>query len=363
MDMMKRRRISTIALHLVAAAAILLCNENLGFAEATGQGKTIATWYDATDLEASLLELRAHAEHFHSLSLSGVGNASSSREEKLRWMNIVQEELKINTYTLVGGDVTSFFTEKERVKTIAKYIDQAKAGGYSGVDLDFEHLPINSSVTQTYSTFLRSLSEELHKEGLLLSACVGNYPTLSNGIRVFYDPAVLNETCDVVRVMNYDMYWVGGRGVASLASRPDCAGVGPTSTQPWAKQSMEWWIARVDSDKLVMGLPAYSNDYCSLPHYGGGNGTQVYRAGPPTVPKEALPGSVESVWQFYDQIYVHRYIDAKTKQPRIRYGTDVRSTQAHLRTADELGLKQVGFWEWNTADEAMMEAVYKWTVS
>ena len=126
MDMMKRRRISTIALHLVAAAAILLCNENLGFAEATGQGKTIATWYDATDLEASLLELRAHAEHFHSLSLSGVGNASSSREEKLRWMNIVQEELKINTYTLVGGDVTSFFTEKERVKTIAKYIDQTR---------------------------------------------------------------------------------------------------------------------------------------------------------------------------------------------------------------------------------------------
>ena len=49
--------------------------------------------------------------------------------------------LKINTYTLVGGDVNSFFTEKERVKTIAKYIDQAKAGGYSGVDLDFEHLP------------------------------------------------------------------------------------------------------------------------------------------------------------------------------------------------------------------------------
>ena len=99
------------------------------------------------------------------------------------------------------------------------------------VDLDFEHLPINSSVTQTYSTFLRSLSEELHKEELL-SACVGNYPTSSNGISVFYDPAVLNETCDVVRVMNYDMYWVGGRGVASLASRPDCAGVGLLVTQP-----------------------------------------------------------------------------------------------------------------------------------
>ena len=31
----------------------------------------------------------------------------------------------------VGGDVTSFFTEKERVKN-TKILDQAKAGGYSG---------------------------------------------------------------------------------------------------------------------------------------------------------------------------------------------------------------------------------------
>ena len=62
------------------------------------------------------------------------------------------------------------------------------------------------------------------------------------------------------------------------------------------------------------------------------------------------------------KFYVHRYIDAKTKQPRIRYGTDVRSTQAHLRTADELGLKQVWLLGMEYSfDEAMMEAVYKWT--
>ena len=73
--------------------------------------------------------------------------------------------------------------------------------------------------------------------------------------------------------------------------------------------------------------------------------------------------SFESVWLFFDQIYVHRYTDAKTKQPRIRYGTDARSTQAHLLTANDLGIDQVGFWEWNTADTAMMEAVYKWTTT
>ena len=78
-----------------------------------------------------------------------------------------------------------------------------------------------------------------------------------------------------------DMYYVGGRGNAAIAARPDCAGMGPTSTTPWAEMSMQWWAARVPKEKLVMGLPAYSNDYSALPGWGGGNGTQA-GVGPPT---------------------------------------------------------------------------------
>lgn len=122
-----------------------------------------------------------------------------------------------------------------------------------------------------------------------MGRCVGSYPTRDGGIAVYYDPAVVAETNDVVRVMNYDMFYVGGRGVAAIAGRPDCEGMGPTSTVrpirfhvhirifirdcmwlqvPWAKASMEWWAARVPIEKLVMGLPAYSNDYSALPGWG-----------------------------------------------------------------------------------------------
>ena len=94
----------------------------------------------------------------------------------------------------------------EREKTIAQFVKQAQDGGYSGVDLDFEHLPINASVTNAYSIFY-GLFERVTQSRVAFKR-VGNYPTPSDGI-VFYDPAVLNETQDVVRVMNYDMYWVG----------------------------------------------------------------------------------------------------------------------------------------------------------
>ena len=148
---------------------------------------------------------------------------------------------------------------------------------------DFQD-PLNASfaaeLRDKYSTFLRTLSSALHAKGFKMSECVGSYPTHDGGISVYYDPAVVAETNDVVRVMNYDMYYVGGRGVPSIASRPDCAGMGPTSTTPWAEFSMRWWADRVPKEKLVMGLPAYSNDYSALPGWGGGNGTQA-GVGPP----------------------------------------------------------------------------------
>ena len=274
------------------------------------------------------------------------------------------EAYKLGCGSLPFDDLHSFYTRDARDITVAHCVAAAVDGSYTGIDLDYEHMPRNNAtVTAAYSAFVRSLSAALHAAGKKLSCCVGSYPTPENDIEVFYDPSVLNETMDVVRVMNYDMYWVGGRGVTSLADRPDCVGAGPTSTQPWAKQSMQWWLARVARAKLVMGLPAYSNDYCSLPHYGGGNGTQIYRAGPPTVPDEAKEGSVETTWQFFEQIYVHRYTSAVSGQPRIRYGTDERSTRAHLATADELGVAQVGFWTWLSADDRMKSAVYSWTES
>eukprot|EP00937_MAST-01D_sp_MAST-1D-sp2_P000901 g901.t1 len=318
-------------------------------------------------MQASLQELREHAGSFASISVFALGNASTPEHAKVSWVHEVTHTLGIETYKLGCGalpfdDLTSFYTSAARKITVEACVATAVNGSYTGIDLDYEHMPVrNATVTAAYSAFVRSLSAALHAAGKKLSCCVGSYPTPENGIQVFYDPAVLNETMDVVRVMNYDMYWVGGRGVPSLAARPDCVGAGPTSTQPWAKQSMQWWLARIARAKLVMGLPAYSNDYCSLPHCGGGNGTQIYASGPPTTPGEAVAGSVETAWQFFEQIYVHRYTSAKTGQPRIRYGTDVRSTRAHLATADELGVSQVGFWTWLSADARMKSAVFAWT--
>ena len=54
-----------------------------------------------------------------------------------------------------------------------------------------------------------------------------------------------------------------------------------------------------------------------------------------------------------------------TVHTHVRFETDAESTRAHLRTADALGLRKVGFWTWrgptDTTAEPLFDAVYSWT--
>lgn len=73
-------------------------------------------------------------------------------------------------------------------------------GGYTGVDLDFEHPetwgpefnPLNASakamLREKYTMYLKAQAQALHDHGLKMSSCVGSYPTRDNNIDVFYDP-------------------------------------------------------------------------------------------------------------------------------------------------------------------------------
>ena len=130
---------------------------------------------------------------------------------------------------------------------------------------------------------------------------------------MFYDPAVVAAKVDLVRVMKYDMYygpgadtigggWVdGGAGTNRTwpsGNRPDCGGIGPTSTQPWARAAMTFWAKYVPLDKLVMGLPSYANDYKIAPG-------QVGSAAGLALPDNAT--QVEYFWDFFNGIFWIRY--------------------------------------------------------
>jgi len=200
----------------------------------------------------------------------------------------------IEVYQAVGGTEESINTPEKTKVLVDKYINDCKVNGYDGIDLDFEHL--NSDVRELYTQFLEFASQKLHAAGKKMSHCVSFYPALflDEETKMFYDPEVLAKTCDLVRVMCYDMYFAPGIGKAELKHRDDCMGMGPTSDYPWTKEAMSFWIKRIPKDKLVMALPAYANDYTVT---GNIKGRQVYQSVP-----DSVSGTLPSpVWLCYER--------------------------------------------------------------
>ncbi len=230
--------------------------------------------------------------------------------------------LRLKVYSLVSGPAENIATSEKAGKTLDAYLEKCRALDLDGIDLDYENLPTKHR--GAYGVFIRTLAARLHDAGKKLSICVAYTPGMSQPLPDpgFYDPALIAKHCDLVRVMCYDKH---------LASQP---GHGPTSTAPWARSAMEYWLKHIPREKLVMGLPAYSNDYDIRPE---GRGRQVDRASPETT----LPGKPH--WRPFEKINVYRYTD-KAGNPRVFYASDSMSTQAHLETARQLALGGFGFW-------------------
>lgn len=258
----------------------------------------------------------------------------------------------IEVYRAVGGSEDNINTSGKIKVLVDEYVNDCKVNGYDGIDLDFEHL--NSDVQKSYSQFLELASQKLHAAGKKMSHCVSFYPTsfIDEEAKMFYDPEVLAKTCDLVRVMCYDMYFAPGIGKAELKHRDDCMGIGPTSDYSWTKEAMTFWIKRIPKEKLVMALPAYANDYTVT---GNSKGRQIYQSVPDSVSGVLPP----PIWLCYEKVNMYLY-DGTDGNRHMFYASDARSTEALLELADELGIAQIGFWHFNSVDPQMWDTTVKW---
>ena len=231
----------------------------------------------------------------------------------------------------------------EKIEAVAnEYVNTCKLKGYDGIDLDYEQL--EPKFQGTYSEFLRVVSSKLHHSGRKLSHCVGFYPSLSDDTipHIFYDPKVVAETCDLVRVMCYDMYYAPNRA----------NGIGPTSTYPWTRDAMNYWMKYVPRNKLVMGLPAYSNDYAMTLN---GTGRQI-SSDVPDVDSSSLPSPT---WLWYERINIYLY-KAPDGDIHLFYASDAKSTKNLLELGDELGIHTIGFWHFGSVSPQMWLEVKEW---
>lgn len=257
----------------------------------------------------------------------------------------------IEVYKAVGGSEENINTPEKINLLVDSYLKECE-NGYDGIDLDFEHL--DADFQDQYSVFLKTASIKLHAAGKKMSHCVGFYPELykNNKAKIFYDLKVLSETCDLVRVMCYDMYFAPGIGKPELIGRDDCTGMGPTANYPWIEKAMLFWKDKIPVEKLVMALPAYGNDYSLT---GNMSGNQIYNVVPNNV-KGNLPSPI---WLCYEKLHVYLY-DHVDGNRHLFYASDDKSTKALLELADNLNLPLIGFWHYDSVSEEMWRVTGEW---
>ena len=306
------------------------------------ENKKISPWYIYKE-GSSFKDIEPVKDLISSISVFGSPNKEFIDE---------CHENDIEVYHAVSGNESLIDTSTKIENIVSGYIKECQTKGYDGIDLDFEHL--DPKFQDTYTMFLKTASKRLHEIGKKLSHCVGFYPTLYEdcNAKIFYDPKVLAQTCDIIRVMCYDMYFAPGIGQAEYENRKDLMGIGPTSNFSWTKETMLFWKRYIKPECLVMALPAYGNDYSLTGSIKGRQiDSSVRDSGNGVLP--------EPRWLYYEKLNTYLY-DGMDGNKHLFYASDAKSTEALLELADSLGILNVGFWHFGSVDPDMWKVSRQW---
>lgn len=146
---------------------------------------------------------------------------------------------------------------KSQERAVRNLAQLAEREGFVGWQLDFEGFaPADSS---EYVRFVARVAARLHHEHRLLSVAVAPrfsdlYPSISSaGIRTgewgaAFDFRGLARAADILVLMAYDQH--------TPSTSP-----GPVAGYDWVKAALDYAVARVPPEKLLLGIPLYGREW------------------------------------------------------------------------------------------------------
>lgn len=141
-----------------------------------------------------------------------------------------------------GDEVQSeilFASTAARKKLITSLMQDAKTYGVDGINLDIEG--IKASAGPHYVQFIRELSVDCRKEGLVLS--IDSYVPASYS--AFYNWAEQGRVADYVVMMGYDEHYAGGEA-------------GSVASIGYERQGIADLLKQVPKKKIISAIPFYT---------------------------------------------------------------------------------------------------------
>ncbi len=190
-------------------------------ATASGVNVLAPTWYSVTDSSGNM----------SCYASAGLVNKMHQRGTDV-WALVSDFDTNVDFAAL-------YSSKKARTNMVNTLINDAEKYGFDGINLDFEN--IKSAYAKDYLQFVRELSIECERKGLVLST--DNYkPEAYNRC---YNLKEQSRFVDYVIVMAYDEHYAG-------------TDAGSVASLPFVKEAVEATVQLVGKEHVIAGIPFYT---------------------------------------------------------------------------------------------------------
>ncbi|MCP6681821.1 glycosyl hydrolase family 18 protein [Bacillus nakamurai] len=148
-----------------------------------------------------------------------------------------------------GAFASRIMTDKTARRTFLDgLVKLAEKHAFYGINIDFE--AVNPRDRARYASLIKDISAILHKKNIktMVSVPAKSADDQKDSWSWPYDYAKIGKTADVVQIMTYDEH--------GIWSEP-----GSVAGTKWIKSSLQFAVKTIKPSKVVMGIPAYGNDW------------------------------------------------------------------------------------------------------
>ncbi len=131
---------------------------------------------------------------------------------------------------------------ENRAKLATDLANIIKQYNLDGINVDIEN--VTERDKENYTDLVKLLREKLPADKQVSVAVAANPYNLKNGWQGSYDYSELTKYADYLLIMAYDEHYEGGEA-------------GPVASIDFIEDSIKYALARVESNKIVVGLPFY----------------------------------------------------------------------------------------------------------
>lgn len=225
-----------------------------------------------------------------------------------------------------------------RQAAIDNIVATVKNNGFKGANVDFENML--AADRSLYSQFIGDLRAKLNANGyqLIVSVMAKTTDCITCSWSGTFDYTALGQAADYIQIMTYDQNGPWGTP-------------GPVAGADWVENVLKYAVSKIDSSKILMGLPAYGYDWNTTNSTGK------------AVPWKALPNLISTTgstpkWDSVAQSPTFTYKASDGSDHTVWY-ENAESIKIKSNFANTYNLAGVSVWCLRLDDENFWKAVHE----